>query len=82
MPSHFSFGGPGHFEPVAEGGSSAGDIYSQNGKGNGLEIPPVVDEGGPVGLGAVSTFEEAQGKGTVCCVFFQPAVDVVSLMVV
>lgn len=75
----FSFGGQGqgHFEPVAEGGS---DIYSQNGKGNnGLEIPPVVDEGVTVGLGTALTSEDVQGKGTVCLHFFQ--VDVVLLMV-
>ncbi|EDR12680.1 uncharacterized protein LACBIDRAFT_292707 [Laccaria bicolor S238N-H82] len=68
MPTQFSFGGPGRFEPVAEGGSSSGDIYSQNGNANaqGLEIPPVVGEGGPPGLGML-TFEEALGKGTADC---------------
>ena len=70
MPPQFGFGGPGYFEPVAEGGSSSGDIYSLNGKGNGLEIPPVVDEGVPVGLGSALTSEDVQGKGTVCRIFF------------
>jgi hypothetical protein len=70
MPTQFSFGGPGHFEPVAEGGSSSGDIYSlQNGNGNGLEIPPVVDEGVSVGSGTALTSEDVQGKGTVSCFF-------------